>query len=316
MSLGALGYVGYGVETTEGTAVAPTIYLPVSSTTFEDSNDFIVPAQIRHSRDNYIAMAAPYAISGSLEMELIPLDVASLLRSAFSASVYSSAYAGGGYSHVFTPGDEELFFSFETSAADALVMRYAGCRINTLEIKAAYGEIVTASMGIEGIGRYKQGSAQTPTYSNVTPFHFSGVDIKIASGALVATVKDFTFGVNNNITRIGTLRKTRAWRRLDLGMREVTLSLTMDFSDTAEYDRFLNETVFDVDIHMQGASALTPMAEGPVLRIEIPNVRWNKVGVPLSAGDTLEQSVEAQIVASVGSPIFTATLTNTEASVA
>lgn len=316
MSLGALGYVGYGVEVTEGTTVAPTKFLPVSSFSFEDSNDFIVPDQIRHSRDKYIAMAAPYAVSGSMEMELIPNDVASILKSAFAATVVTSAYAGGGYQHVMTPGSAEPTFTFESSAADVLVMRYGGVRVNTIEIKAAFGEIVTASFGLEGVNRAKQGSAATPTYTNVVPFHFSGVDIKVAAGTALGTVKEFTFGVNNNIDRIGTLRKTRAWKRLELGMREVTLALTIDFTDTSEYDRFLNEDIFDVDLHLAGP-VLSGMGTNPsTLRVQVPNVRWNKVGVPLSAGDMLEQSVEALIVAPIGSDIFTATLINNEPTVA
>lgn len=315
MSLGALGYVGYGVESTEGVFVAPTKYLPVSSFSFEDSNDFIVPDQIRHSRDRYIAMAAPYAVSGSMEMELIPTDIASLLRSAFAATVVSSAYGGGGYQHAFTPASTEPTFTFESSASDVLIMRYAGTRVNTIEIKAAFGEIVTATFGLEGVNRAKQGGASSPSYTNVVPFHFSGVDLKVSSGA-IGTVKEFTFGVNNNIERIGTLRKTRSWKRLELGMREVTLSLTIDFTDTSEYDRFLNESIFDVDIHCEGQSALSGMgSQKPILRIQVPNVRWNKVSVPLSAGDYLEQSVEALIVAPIGGNIFTATLVNNESSV-
>jgi len=307
MALGALGYVGYGIESVEGTQVAPTKYLPVSSFSFEDSNDYIVPDQIRHSRDNYIAMAAPYAVSGTMEMELIPNGVGHLLKSAFAATIATSAYAGGGYQHIMTPAASAQTFSFESSANDVLVMRYGGCRVNTIEIKAAFGEIVTASFGIEGVNRTKIGSANTPSYVNTVPFHFSGVDIKAASGTLLTTVKDFTFGVNNNIERIGTLRKTRSWLRMDLGKREVTLALTMDFQDTAEYDRFLAETIFDVDLHLAGPIGVGMGTNPAILRIQIQSVRWNKVGVPLSAGDMLEQSVEALIVAPIGGSIFTAT---------
>src|SRR4051812_45000812 len=117
MSLGALGYVGYGVESVEGTAVAPTFYLPVNSFSFDDSNDFIVPDQIRGSRDRSIAMAAPYAVSGSAELDLIPTDIGLLLKSAFCATIVSSSYSGGGYQHVFTPGSTEPTLTFESSAA-------------------------------------------------------------------------------------------------------------------------------------------------------------------------------------------------------
>lgn len=316
MSLGALGYVGYGVETTDGEFVAPTKFLPVNSFSFEDTNDFIVPAQIRHSRDNYIAMAAPYNVSGSSDMELIPTDVATLLKSAFAATVESGPYFAGGYEHVFTPGSVEPTLTFEGSAADILVMRYSGVRVNTLEIKAAFGEIVTASLGLEGVNRQKQDEPSDPSFTNVVPFHFTGSDVHVASGTLLTTVKDFTFGTNNNFSRIGTLRRTRAWKRMAFGMREVTLAGTLDFTETSEYERFLAESIFDVDLYLEGQSGLAGMGSGkPILRIQPTNVRWNKVNVPLSAGDYLEQAVEALIVAPIGGDIFTATLVNPEATV-
>jgi hypothetical protein len=304
MSLGALGYVGYGVESVEGTAVAPTFFIPVSSFSFEDSNDFVVPDQIRGSRDRSIAMAAPYAVSGTMEMELIPTDIGPLLESAWAATVVSSAYAGGGYQHVFTPASEEPTLTFESSAADILVMRYSGVRVNTLEIKAAFGEIVTASFGLEGLSRAKQGSAGTETYTDVVPFHFSGASVKV-DGVAEPTVKDFSFSTSNNFERIGTLRKTRSWKRMAFGMRDVNLSMTLDFTDTTQYDAFLAEDTLAIELHLEGA--VITGAVKYTLVLAIPNTRYNKVGVPLSAGDYLEQSIECLIVKPSGSPIFTAT---------
>lgn len=315
MSLGALGYVGYGREVSEGTGVAPTRFLAVSSFSFEDSDDYMMPEQIRRSRDFSVAMPAPFNVSGSMDMEFVPQDTSWLLESAFCATVASSSYAGGGYQHVFTPGSEEPTFTFESSAAGILVMRYSGIRVNTLELKATYGEIVTASFGLEGTGREVQGSETASgsiVYGSAAPFHFSGASVK-TDGTANPTVKEFTFGVNNNIERIGTLRKTRAWKRMALGMREVTLALTLDFTDTAEYDKFAAGEVFDVELDLEG-EVITGSSKHR-LRIAIPNVRWTKVGVPLSAGDFLEQSVEATITKPSSGAIFTATLINDEESV-
>jgi len=314
MSLGALGYVGYGIETTDGTFVAPTKFLPVSTFSIEDVNDFMTPDQIRHSRQHQIAMVAPYNVSGNTELDLIPSDVGALLGSAFSGVPVSGAYSGGGYQHVYTPGSAMPTFTFESSAADILVMRYSGIRVNTLELKAAFGQIVTATLGLEGLNRQKQNSPSSPSYTNVTPLSFTGADVHVASGTSLGTVSDFTFGVNNNLTRIGTLRRTRAWRRMAFGMFDVTLAMTLDFTDNSEYDRFLAESVFDVDLFMEGESALSGMGtQVPLLRIQPTNVRWNKVNLPLSAGTYLSQAVEALIVAPIGGNIFTATLVNAEA---
>lgn len=317
MTLGALGYVGYGVEDTDGEFVTPTNFLPVSNFSFEDTNDFMKPSQIRRSRDYSIAMVAPYNVSGSMDMELIPTDVASLLRSAWSATVDSGAYSGGGYEHVYTPASEMPTFTFEAdSGDDILIMEYSGVRVNTLEIKAAFGEIVTATFGLEGINRKKVTDVHEPTFSDVVPFHFTGVDVH-TDGAVNPSVKDFTFGTNNNLTRIGTLRRTRAWRAMRFGMRDVTLAMTLDFQDTQEYDKFDQETIFDVDLFLEGGAGQAGMGTNrPVLRIEIPNVRYNKVGGALAAADYLEQATETLIVRPIGGDIFTGTLITSEDTVA
>src|SRR5688500_893500 len=316
MSLGAIGYVGYGVESVEGTTVAPTKFLPVTSFSFEDTNDYIIPEQIRGDRDRYVAMAAPYQTSGSMELELIPNDISSLLKSATAGSVVTSAYAGGGYQHVFTPGNVSPTFTFESSAAGILVMRYGGIRVNTLEINATFGEIVTSSWGLEGTSRVKQGAESTESYADVMPFHFSGAGVKV-DGTELATVKEMTFSIGNNLDRIGTLRRTRNWRRTALGARDVGLSATLDFTDTSEYDRFLAETFFDVDLLFEGEAGVAGMGTNrPSLRIQLPKVRWNTAGIPLSAGDFLEMSSEAMILRPAGQPIMTMTLVNNEPTVA
>jgi hypothetical protein len=301
MSLGALGYVGYGVETVEGTPVAPTIFLPVSSFSFEDTNDYITPDQIRGTRDRYVLMAAPYMTSGSMDMELTPSGIGPLLTSAFaSGGATSSAYTGGGFQHLITPGNSSPTFTFESSAADILVMRYGGVRVNTLEISAAFGEIVTASWGLEGTTRLKHTGPSAESYASLDPFSFTGASVKVA-GVEVGNVKSFTASVGNNLDRNGTLRKTRSWKRTAFGMRDLGLSLTMDFTDTADYDLFLAETEFSVELHMEG-SIQTPFTTArPTLRLTYPRVRWGSVGVPLSTADYLEQTVEAIVMRPVAS---------------
>lgn len=297
MSLASVGYVGYGIESTEGTIVAPTIYLPVSSFSFDSTNEYIIPEQLRGSRDRYISMPSAYAVSGTMEMELVPNGIRPLFQSAFASGAYTpGAYQTTGYATLFTPGSAATpTLSFESSAADILVMRYGGIRVNTLEISSAFNEIVTASFGLEGTTRQKQGGTTGETYAQVLPFHFTGVSIKTV-GATVTNVKNFTFSVGNNIERIGTLRKTRDWKRTALGVRDVGLSMTMDFTDTADYDLFLAETEFAVEIHLEGDFVSGSANAKNTIVIGIPRVRWNMVNAPLNAGDYIEQQVEASIL--------------------
>lgn len=321
MTLGALGYVGYGKETVEGDLATPTLFLPVSSFGFEDSDDDIIPAQIRASRDFSVSVPAPFPVSGNMEMELVPDKIAALLRSAFCATVVTTAGTAGdvgSYTHVFTPGSAVPTFAFEASKAGIHIIRYGGVKVDTFELKAAHGEIVTASFGLEGTNRASQASevlaATVQTGMSVkTPFSFAGAEVKIG-GTQLAHVKDVTFGVNNNLERIGTIRKTRAYKRMALGMREVNLGLTLDFTDKSEQDRFDAGAYFDVTLNFE-ADVIAATSKKYTLSIAIPKVKWNKVATPLAAGDFIEQAVEATILKPSGSNIFTATLINDETTV-
>jgi hypothetical protein len=317
MSLTDVGYVGYGIESTEGIMVAPTIFLPASSFSIDTTDENVVPSQIRGTRDNFVALPGPYSVSGTMEMELTPNGIRNLLKSALahSGAITPSAYTGGGYQMVYVPGSALTpTFSFETSAADILFMRYGGIRVNTLEINAAFGEIVTSSWGLEGTTRAKQGSGSTesyPTGTGANPFHFTGVSVKLG-GSSIGTMKSFQFTVGNNIEREGTLNNTRAWNRTVLGKRDLGLSGTFDFQDTAEYDRFFAGADFAVELLLQGAS-ITGGAALHTLKIALPRVRWNSVNAPLQAGSVIEQAVTATVLRPLaGTDAVTVTLVTDE----
>lgn len=318
IGIGALGYVGYGKEVTEGTAVAPAHFIAANSVSFDDSNDYLTPLQLRQSRDIVVAMPAPFIVSGTLETALPAHDIGLLLQSAFAATIVTSAYSGGGYSHAFTPGNASPTMTFETSAQDQLVMRYSGVRVNTMQIKATFGEIVTASFGLDGITRAKQGSASTPSYhsTSTSPFHFTGSKVQIG-GTDSSIVKDLTFNVNNNVSHIGTLRSTRSHKRVALGAREMGLSMSIDFFDTTEYDRLLNDTEFAVQLYFEGPTGVgTGGTSNMSLKIDLPRVKYKRVGLPINAGDFLTQDVECTILKPVASNIATVTLVNNESSIA
>ena len=314
--IGALGYVGFKKETVEGTAESPAKFLAVTSATFDDTNEYLTPLQIRGNRDISVAMQAPNNTSGSIELALPPDDIALWLEEAFAATYLTSAYAGGGYTHVFTPGNSSYTATVTTSHQDVLVKQYAGMRVNTFELRATFGEIVNATLGLSGLSVATTGSTFTPTYaaSSVTPFHFTGSTVSIG-GSPSTLVKDFTFGVNNNVSMIGTLRATRNYARVALGPREVTLSMSLDFTDTTEYTRFANDTEFAVSLYFE-AGTITSGTGKNSLTIALPRVKYRRVGMPLNAPDFLTQDVECTVLKPNSSTaIATVTLVNAEPTV-
>lgn len=312
VGVGALGYVGYGTEVTEGVAVAPTIFLAVDSASFPDTNDYLYPIQVKGSRFHNVAMPAPFNITGTIEMEAVPDGIGKLLRSAFAAggapNISTSAYSGGGYTHVLTPGLLSDTFTFETSAQNYLMMRYSGCRVNTLELKSSFGEIVKATWGIDGVGRASQVTPTSPSYaaSAVTPFHFDAAVVSIA-GSTSTVVKDITLSTNNNVSHIGTLRATRAYKRVAFGVFDMTGKMTLDFQDGTEHARLLDDSEFALSYYVEGPT-LNPGTGKTSLLINMPRVKYRTSGIPINAGDFISQDIDITMLQPSGGSIATVTL--------
>lgn len=312
VGIGALGYFGYGKESTEGTGVAPTKFLPATSINFNDSNDYLTPLTIRKSRDTSIAMPAPYITQGTVEMPLVIDDIGMLIKSAFAATISSSQYlTTSAYTHVITPSSTSQTFSIETSAQDLLIMRYTGVRVNTLELRAAFGEIVTATWGFDGISRAKQAGTTTATYAatSVTPLHFTGASVTVNAGNPYA--KDVTLSVNNNVEHIGSLNATRSYSRVAMGQRDINLSMSMDFQSSSDYDLLLNDTEFAVNLLFTGPTIAA--GASTYLQVNLPRVKYRTVGVPISAGDFISQDVECTVLKPTSGDVATVTLRNNEA---
>jgi len=322
IGVGALGYIAYGKETTEGTFVTAGKFLAANNFNFDDTNEYLSPMTIRGTKDMTLAMPAPFNVTGTLEMPLVPDDIELLLKSAFSASTVTTAGASSSYSHVFTPGAISPTFTFEGYTGgsdglttDGLIRQYGGVRVNTLELRASFGEIVTASFGLDGSTRQTKplvgGNLDplSPVYADTSlqPFHFNGAKVQF-DGTDKATVKDLTFSINNNVEHIGTLRQTRNFSRVASGAREITMSMSMDFQDTSDYQALLDEDEFGVTLVFRGS-----LVGGSVynqLTVDLPRVKFRRVGVPISAGDFITQDVECTVLKPNASDIATVTLVN------
>src|SRR3972149_3855518 len=306
MALGENGYVGFGVESVPGEAASITHYLPtVRAFTGEDTDDDMAPEYIHDSRDLTVSMPGPKSVSGTMETDLTTVDIVPLLQSAWGATATDgSAYSGGGYQFDFVPGAKVVAVTVESNSDDLLVKTYTGVRIDGLEIKAAYGELVTASWNLEGVDNLTSAEEpDSPTYTDTSPLSFTGAEVFI-DGTQSATIKDVTFGVNGNHERIGVLRKTRAWSRMSHGRRDIMLSFTADFINADEVDRFDAADWFEVILNFEGDTVGTNVER---LTITLPKCRYIRGGGPLQPGQ-LEQSLECRVLKPVGQAIFTATL--------
>src|SRR6478752_1083536 len=93
MAQASFGYFGMGVETTPGTAVPPTKYLPVKDVDFPVSTDFIEVREIRGSRQAYSNFDGPQRPDISFTSALYPAGAMGVLFRGLFGS-YTTAAAG------------------------------------------------------------------------------------------------------------------------------------------------------------------------------------------------------------------------------
>lgn len=319
MPQASFGYVGVGVESVAGTAVAPTKYLPVKNADFPISVDFIEVKEIRGSRQAYSNFDGPIRPDVSLTTSLYPAGAMGvLMRGLFGA--YTTAAAGASATaktHTFVDAVSLPSLSFERSdtrtlGSGVLFERVNGVKIESLGFSANYGEDVEVTVKGQGLGfpttpGSKPGSF---TYPTMDPMIFSGATISVDAVAN-NYFKSINFEFTNELERQETLRGTREAYKIYEGGISCTLSGTMAFEDTAMYLAFKNATSMAIKATFTGALIDVPNSIRYVVEFTWPKVKVSNFSSPMEASAVLEADVEFQVSYDQGSSrIVTPTMTN------
>lgn len=209
--IGRLIGVGVGKETTRGTAVAPTYFLPLTSVDFEDKAEVIA----REGRKSVLEMSHGGDVvkswaEGSLEGNIYSLGFGLILYSAFGAlSTAANADASGNvYDHTFTfeqstnPNiHQSLTLSVEDNEAGD--KEYTNCVVNSLEITAEEGAYVMFTADV--MGNSEDAGTETSSYATEYPFRPQDLTFKHASdqsglsGASATGIKSLTLSIEKNV---------------------------------------------------------------------------------------------------------------------
>lgn len=319
MPQASFGYVGVGVESVAGTAVAPTKFLPVKSADFPINVDFIEIKEIRGSRQAYSNFEGPIRPEISLTTSLYPAGAMGvLLRGMFGA--YTTAAAGASATaktHTFIDAATLPSMSFERSdtrtlGSGVLFERVNGVKVESLGFSANYGEDVEVTVKGKGLG-FPTTPGSKPgafTYPSMDPMIFSGASISVDAVAN-NYFKSLSFEFTNELEPQEALRGSREAYRMSEGGISCTLSGTMIFEDTAMYLAFKNATSMAIKASFQGALIDVPNNIRYLTEFTWPKVKVSSFSTPMEAGSVLEADVEFQVsYDNATSRIVTPTMTN------
>lgn len=301
----SFGYFGVAVESTPGTGVAPTKFLPVKDVNFPVENEFIDIREIAGSRQRYQTFDGALRTSFDLTAAFYPLGAMGVfLRGLFGA--VSTAAAGTSltaFTHSFT--DAATLPSLSLERADAkqggggvLVERLVGAKVESVGFSCAFGEDVEVSISGQALKFPEQPGARvaSPTFPSVNPVIFTGASVYV-DGVQNNYFKSIDFDFTNTLERQEALRGTREAYAMFEGGLECTLSGTMVFQDLTFYNHFKNSTSFAVEARFQSdvADATTTPDTYYGATFEWPKVKVSNYGVPFTAGEVVEADVEFQV---------------------
>lgn len=253
--------IGFGVESTVGTRVAPTLFLPFRNETLENTIDYIQDPSYRAGR-KYPSSRRPVAqrTKGNILMSLAPQGLQIILRQMLGNLVTTGA---GPYVHTVTPGalvgqslTVQKVLTFQGGTQQPF--DYAGVKFTDWEIAANVGEIATLNLGCYGIKAEDTGqSIATATYpTNWLPF--SCVEISLTIGGTATDVKSLSIkgdvGLLTERFRLSTTTPTQSREPIESAVHAVTGTLDADFTSLTAYNRFINQTQGNLVITLAQAS--------------------------------------------------------------
>lgn len=299
---GIFSQIGYAEETTYGTAVTVTRFIPIVDESLTqdiarlESEGIIAGARLIRSEQ-----WAPgrRSVGGDVGHEWMQQNMALLFKHMLG-TITSSATAGIG-THTATPGPLTglgLTVQVGKPMVGGLVVpfTYAGCKVQSWALAVKAGEIATLGLTLlsktetNGVAlaaaSFPAGAARPFTYVQ------GGVSI---SGSSVC-VRELEISCENNLSdERECIGQDTIDEPLEMDRREITGTATMEFQTTQQYVNFLNGTEVPLVLSMSAAASAqatvtmnvrydgeTPQIKGRDLIV--PDIPFKVIGTTTDAG--------------------------------
>ncbi len=291
VKIGRQAFVGIGIETTPGTPVTATKYLPFVTCTMRGMQEAITDEAAKGIREKvWGAIVGKKHGEGDIEIYADAENAPYLIYPALG-SISSTVAAGetAVWVHTITRKSSNPPTTATVIYNDALdSRRYAYGVLNTLELTVSDG-LATISAGILSKFPSSVGATQAVTEERVLAF--KDYTIKFGSGAtgtaalaaaVTATpVRSFTLRINNN-SEVQYLSGDNDAAQISIGQLEIDGEYTLFYESTAQrahYETLLNgsDPVKAMIVTFTGDSI--GVAEKEEIEVRIPNFYLKERGV-------------------------------------
>lgn len=275
---GGQSQVGFGEESTWGTAVAPTLFAEVISSALKFEKAF-EPVESVFSFDELRDVPGKKSVAGSIPLELYYSGLGFLFKHLMGdGSVSTVALSGadaGAFEHTITPQvDPPVGLTIEEAIEDKAHV-FAGCRLQGMTLTKEADQQLHAEFAVLGRDEDSVGSVTSPTFPDENPILFDQMIFEVSSSETLITSSELSLA--NGLREDGRFVNSRFPRKFDReGRRELTGSFTTDYDADIDaiYTAFRDETRPDLAWTWDsGTLVVGGGAANFELKVTIPKVR-------------------------------------------
>lgn len=237
-SIGAAAVLGVALETTSGTYVAPTKFVPFNDESLNYQQDTVWRRPIRNASGVVGAISGNAHTEGDISMEALS-DVIPWFMAATRCSSTKTGTAP--YTYVYTPTAAAVPTKTMsiTIKRGAEVFGYTGCVVTGFTFTIDDSGLLQFNVSIVGSDEASAAALTAITWPTTTPFGAGQYSIQIPTATQVFDTDSFEFQVNDNAEpqyRLNNVK--RGAQFVKFGESEATLSVDRDFETRAEYDAY------------------------------------------------------------------------------
>jgi Phage tail tube protein len=287
--IGAGGIMGVAFETTVGTYVAPTKFIPFLSETleFKEANNYRRP--IRQSAAQIGVVAGDFDIEGTITMEATEDTCLYFAETSRALGVKSGTTPNFTYTYNPTSVAIPPRTLSITIVRDGVVFGYTGCTA----VKQTYSvnnNLLQYDVDIIGLNEATQTAPGAATWPTSVPYGPGCWTVSIPNGTPVFDLDTFSFEIDDAGQANYRLKAARGAQFINFGERSVQMTASRDFMDKTDYGLFQS-------VAGQKITVVASNGANNSIQFDIFNAIKDVYQVPLSGqGDLVRASITYQSV--------------------
>ena len=316
--IGRTGAVGIGIESTKGTKVAATYWVPVEGYSLDDKVEYVKnESAMGHIAEFNDGDITKLWCEGDYEGKIFLNSVGAELTALFGQSPTSAQRASSGvYDHTYALKNDNNHKALTVCYEDAIQeVSFPFGMVNTWSLEVGTDDYIKRSVSF--VGKKSSSSTHTPAFTNEVEFIPSHVSCKLAStqagldAASAINVTAFNLEVNKNAEALYVVGSNEPNEIINKQFN-VTGSIELYFESTTYRDYVFGNTHRAIRIDMTDTATNLGSSHNPQLYFDINEAVFEEFERSWDANDPLTQTLNFEGVYSIADgAIMSARLTNT-----